>query len=294
MPNRRTSRSGKPPCSSPSPASRKRRAYGGSTRRSRLPLLLAAGLLLTALGFSACNGDGGEPPPTTSDSGEAERVAYQAEDGLRIIADFYAPLKSGPTPAVLLLHQFGGSRAQWADLIPDILQWGYAVLAPDLRSFGESTVITRAGEDEDYTLENLDDMVLDVAAAIEYLKTRREVSAGQIGVVGASVGANLAYVASGAFPEVLAAVSMSPNANPQGGVLLGKNIPGFSPRAVLFMSDVAEAGDAQALAQTAAEPVNVIVYEGASAHGVQLLPNPQVKPDMRGWLAANLPLSSGD
>ena len=168
------------------------------------------------------------------------------------------------------------------------------MLAPDLRSFGESTVITRAGEDEDYTLENLDDMVLDVAAAIEYLKTRREVSAGQIGVVGASVGANLAYVASGAFPEVLAAVSMSPNANPQGGVLLGKNIPGFSPRAVLFMSDVAEAGDAQALAQTAAEPVNVIVYEGASAHGVQLLPNPQVKPDMRGWLAANLPLSSGD
>lgn len=294
MPNKRKSRSGKPLCSSPSPASRRRHACGGSTRRSRLPLLLAAGLLLTALGFAACNGNGGgEPSPAAPDSGQAERVVYQAEDGLRIIADFYAPLEGGPTPAVLLLHQFGGSRAQWADLIPDILQWGYAVLAPDLRGFGESTVIVRDGEDEDYTLQSLDDMVLDVAAAIEYLKTRNEVIAGQIGVVGASVGANLAYVASGAFPEVLAAVSMSPNADPQGGVLLGRNVPGFSPRAVLFMSDEAEAADAEALAQTVAEPVNAIVYEGAAAHGVQLLPNPRVRPDMRDWLNANLPLVAG-
>ncbi len=167
------------------------------------------------------------------------------------------------------------------------------MLAPDLRGFGESTVIVRDGKDEGYTLESLDDMVLDVAAAIEYLKTRSEVNAKQIGVVGASVGANLAYVASGAFPEVMAAVSMSPNADPQGGVLLGWNVPNFSPSAVLFMSDRAEAGGARALAQTVAEPVDVIVYEGASAHGIQLLPNPQVKPDMRGWLTANLPLVAG-
>lgn len=167
------------------------------------------------------------------------------------------------------------------------------MLAPDLRGFGESTIIVRDGRDEDYALENLDDMVLDLAAAIEYLKTRSEVIAGQVGVVGASVGANLAYVASGAFPEIQAAVSMSPNDNPQGGVLLSRNVPGFSPRAVLFMSDEAEATDAEALAQTVAEPVNAIVYEGAAAHGVQLLPNPQVKPDMMGWLNANLPLIAG-
>jgi dienelactone hydrolase len=273
---------------------RKRRECGVSTLRLRLRPLLAASALLLAFALAACNSGGTESSPTPSVSDGVERVSYQAADGLRIVADFYAPEGGGPAPAILLLHQFGGSRAQWANLIPDLRQAGYAVLAPDLRSFGESTVILRDGSEESYRLENLDDMLLDVAAAIEYLETGSKVEAGAIGVVGASVGANLAYVASGAFPEVRATVSMSPNASPQGGVLLGRDISGFEPRSVLFMSDEAEAGDAEALAQNVAEPVDVIVYEGGTAHGVQLLDNPAVKPDILGWLAANLPLSSGD
>ncbi len=267
---------------------------GGSTRDTRRTPLLAACVLLAALALAACSGGGPEPSPTPSGTGAAERVTYQAADGLRIVADFYAPQDGGPAPAVLLLHQFNGSRAQWADLIPDLLAEGYAVLAPDLRSFGESTTIVRDGEDADYRLQNLDDMLFDVAAAIIYLSTRTEVEADAIGVVGASVGGNLAYVASGAFPEVRATVSMSPNANPQGGVLLGSDISGFSPRAVLFMSDETEAADAETLAATVAEPVDVIVYEGEAAHGVQLLANPRAKPDIRGWLAANLPLVAGE
>ena len=264
---------------------------------SRLRLLLPAVVLLAALALAACGGGSGGPAagPTATPAGSAaERVTYQAEDGLRIVADFYASPEGGPAPVVLLLHQFNGSRAQWADLIPDILRWGYAVLAPDLRGFGESTVIVRDGSEERYELTNLDDMVLDVAAAIDYLKTRAEVDAEAIGVVGASVGGNLAYVASGAFPEVRAAVSMSPNSQPQGGVLLGGNVPDFSPRAVRFMSDQAEAADAEALAENVAEPVDVRIYTGATAHGVQLLPNPEAKPDIRDWLAANLRLASGE
>ena len=270
---------------------------GGSTPDTRRTPLLAACVLLAALALAACSGGdggGGEPSPAPSGSGGPERVTYQAADGLRIIADFYAPQDGDPAPAVLLLHQFNGSRAQWADLIPDLLAEGYAVLAPDLRSFGESTTIVRDGEDADYRLQNLDDMLFDVAAAIIYLSTRTEVEADAIGVVGASVGANLAYVASGAFPEVRATVSISPNANPQGGVLLGSDISGFSPRAVLFMSDETEAADAETLAATVAEPVDLIVYEGEAAHGVQLLANPRAKPDIRGWLAANLPLVAAE
>jgi dienelactone hydrolase len=257
----------------------------------RARLVLAP--LLLALAAAAC-GDGGEPAATPSGPGAPERVSYQAEDGLRIVADFYAPLEGEPAPAVLLLHQLNGSRAQWAELIPDILQWGYAVLAPDLHSFGESTVILRDGSEEEYELTDLDDMLLDVAAAIEYLKTRSEVDAEAIGVVGASVGGNLAYVASGAFPEVKTAVSMSPNASPSGDALLGRDVPAFSPHSVLFMSDEAEASDAQALADNVAEPVDIRIYEGKTAHGVQLLDNLEVKPDIRDWLTANLTLSSGE
>jgi hypothetical protein len=38
-------------------------------------------------------------------------------------------------------------------LIPDLLQAGYGVLAPDLRSFGESTVVVRDGTEETYELK---------------------------------------------------------------------------------------------------------------------------------------------
>lgn len=134
-------------------------------------------------------------------------------------------------------------------------------------------------------------MLLDVAAAIEYLKTEGEVDTEAIGVAGASVGGNLAYVA---FPRLNAAVSMSPNASPPGNSLLGRDIPGFSPRSVLFMSDWAEASDAQALAVNVAQPVDVRIYEGTTAHGAELLESPEVKLDIRHWLAANLLLAPGE
>ena len=257
----------------------------------RRALVFPAVLLLVAA-ISACSGGGGSATPTPAADGGAERVTYQAEDGLRIVADFYPPTEGGPAPAVLLLHQSGGSRGQWADLIPDILDWGYAVLAPDLRSFGESTAIVRDGKEEKYKLGDLNDLALDVAAAIDYLKTRPEVDATGIGVVGASVGGNLAYVASGTFPEVKATVSMSPSGSPEGGALLGKDVSGFKPRAVLFLSDEAEASDAGALAENVADPVEVHVYEGKAAHGVELLQDSRARPDIRGWLTVNLRLSS--
>ena len=110
----------------------------------------------------------------------------------------------------------------------------------------------------------------------------------RIAVIGASVGGNLAYVASGGFEAVDTVVSMSPSPDPGGDALLGEGIEGFSPLSVLFMSDEAEAGDARALAANAADPVEVKVYEGATAHGVELLDNPQAVRDILDWLEQTL------
>ena len=65
---------------------------------------------------------------------------------------------------------------------------------PTYEASGESTTIVRDGEAADYQLQNLDDMLFDVAAAIIYLSTRTEAEADAIGVVGASVGGNLTEV----------------------------------------------------------------------------------------------------
>ncbi|KKK48911.1 hypothetical protein LCGC14_3140360, partial [marine sediment metagenome] len=86
---------------------------GGYTPKTPRTPLLATCVLLAALALAACGGDGREPSPAPSGTGAAERVTYQTADGLRIIADFYAPQNVDPAPAVLLLHQFNGSRAQW-------------------------------------------------------------------------------------------------------------------------------------------------------------------------------------
>ena len=79
-------------------------------------------------------------------------------------------------------------------------------------------------------------MPLDVEGAISWLKGRSEVDADRIAVVGADIGANIAYVSSGSFSDVKTAVSISPVSNSDQLVLLGEGIPDFQPRSILFMA----------------------------------------------------------
>ena len=61
----------------------------------------------------------------------SESVSYQAQDGVRIGASWFFPPGETKPPAVILLHEENGSRAQWNDLIPILVKHKYAVLAPD-------------------------------------------------------------------------------------------------------------------------------------------------------------------
>ncbi len=268
--------------------------------RRRLAVSALVPLLIAAT--AACGGGGNAspfvtatpavPPPTAvvppTGAEIHERVSYQADDGVIIIAEYLVPAGATKPPVVLLLHQFGGNRGQWASLVPKLVAAGYAVLGADLRSFGQSTRALRDGREERYQLIDLDDLEKDVAAAIAWLKTRPEIDDGRIAVIGASVGANMAYVAAGEFPEVKTAIAMSPSANPRGGVLLGRNVPGFSPRSVLFMSDRGESVDSRALSRNVAAPSEVKVYDDRPAHGVALLSNPQAVGDILSWLSRAL------
>jgi hypothetical protein len=40
--------------------------------------------------------------------------------------------------------------------------------------------------------------------------------------------------------------------------------------------------------------VDVCVYKGTNARGVDLLDDPDVRPDTREWLSANLPFAFGE
>jgi dienelactone hydrolase len=84
--------------------------------------------------------------------------------------------------------------------VEDLAATGIASLTIDLRGHGDT------GGSEDWELAQQD-----VAAAFEWLRTNPDVDPSRVGVVGASIGANLALVQAASHPdEVAAAALLSP------------------------------------------------------------------------------------
>jgi len=113
------------------------------------------------------------------------------------ISALYYPVPADPAPAVLLLHGFAANRDQWG-AFPGILQRnGIAVLSIDLRGHGESTrKLTAQGPElvdyHKFTSRDFQDMFMDVEASIDWLLDQPGINKNRIGIVGASVGANIA------------------------------------------------------------------------------------------------------
>lgn len=251
--------------------------------------MLAAGLALGAGALAAC-GDPPALPPLPLAGADHGKVTYRTADGIQVVATFTPPSTGNPPwPAVVLMHQYQGTRAQWDDLTPDLLAAGLAVLAPDARAHGES--LRRVRADGGFDLETdrantLDGWPDDVAGAIAWLTARGDVDPDRIGVGGASVGANAAWVASGSLPSVRRAVVVSGRFEPGRG-LMGEDIPNFQPRGVLFQCDRQEALESQALYSRTAEPRRVEAYD-TPGHGIELLKHPTPRRDFVAWLAEGL------
>ncbi|MEA3249096.1 MAG: alpha/beta fold hydrolase [Patescibacteria group bacterium] len=139
----------------------------------------------------------------------SEKVSFNTEDGVTIVADHYTGEPDGP--AALLLHMMPAMKESWLGFAEALLAEGFThVLAIDLRGHGEST--DRGGEKLDYKhFEDLDHQakIKDVEAAVAWLEERGVVK-GRLAVVGASIGANLAIAYGGAHDEVPAVVALSP------------------------------------------------------------------------------------
>jgi dienelactone hydrolase len=155
-------------------------------------------------------GGGLDRPSLDEIEASPETVTYQTEDGVRIAASWFLPPGVTNPPVVILLHEEGGSRAQWNDLIPILVDKGYAVLAPDLRGHGESTTIVRDGQEQLATFVR-EEALLDVVAALTWLQGRNDIDLNRTGVIGAGVGADLAYMSTGVFAPVRAAIALTPH-----------------------------------------------------------------------------------
>ena len=106
----------------------------------------------------------------------------------------YPDIKKADVPVIILIHQGGSSRKEWLDLpiTAKLLEKGYAILAYDIRVHGKS------GKDGEFAdlYDNPKRAPLDLLAAIKYLEKDPRINSNRIGILGASIGGNLACVAS--------------------------------------------------------------------------------------------------
>jgi uncharacterized protein len=131
------------------------------------------------------------------------------KDRVRLAGTLSLPLSRGPFPAVVLCSGFGPQDRD-ADLFGHQLfvvlarhlaRLGIAVLRVDDRGVGKST-----GNFSEATSE---DFARDALSAIEYLKTRKEIARGQIGLLGHSEGGLVAPMAAAQSHDVAFVVMMA-------------------------------------------------------------------------------------
>ncbi len=123
-------------------------------------------------------------------------VKFNTDDNLLITGILDIPDEAeGSLPAIILIHQGGSSKSEWKNLKlwNNLKKAGFIVLAYDIRTHGQS------GKDKGSLSDlfnNPKRSPLDLQAAIDFLKKEERVDHNRIGVLGASIGANLACVAA--------------------------------------------------------------------------------------------------
>src|ERR1700730_5707877 len=65
----------------------------------------------------------------------AEAVSFAASDRVQLFADYY-PAKTKADPTILLFHQAGSNRAEYATIGPRLAALGFNALAVDQRAGG--------------------------------------------------------------------------------------------------------------------------------------------------------------
>lgn len=139
-------------------------------------------------------------------------VRFDTPDGVTIVGEL-APAASPEAGAVILLHQLGSDRSEWAPLVERLhAAPSITTLAIDMRGHGESTT-SRDGEVEFHTFDR-DAWARtqeDVLAALAFLTSDASgVRPSRIGAVGSSIGATAVIAAAAREPRIASLAVISP------------------------------------------------------------------------------------
>jgi pimeloyl-ACP methyl ester carboxylesterase len=233
-------------------------------------------------------------------------VTFSSVDDVNVSASYGKLPGAAAHAVVILVHEVGVAAAhqEWlsSGVFEELLESGYNVLALDLRGHGDSSLPADGRDQPVLLVTDLENMHLDVRAAVTWLRTQVSADNGRIAVIGNGIGGNIAYVSMGAFPEDLqAGVALSPGFWDQElqPLVIGGGITPFTPHSMLYvvgesdlvaLSDtdsLSYAGFASQLASVTQNP-SLQVFSGVSNHGLALLQSPTTLQLILEWLQTHL------
>jgi pimeloyl-ACP methyl ester carboxylesterase len=224
-----------------------------------------------------------EPIPTEPDefeSGQITREVLIPAEGLDLAGTFFEPPDQiPPWRGVVLIHMLYGNQSQWEPFPQLLADEGFAVLSIDLRGHGES-----GGE------VNWDLAVDDMQQVWNYFTSRGDIDQDKTAFVGASIGANLAWVATSNEPAVKTAVLLSPGLN-YAGVETEEAMISYGDRPVLIVAsqeDTYAANSSTALDEYALGESQLIMYQGAGHGTFMLQAEPDLAQKIADWLSRDL------
>ena len=183
--------------------------------------------------------------------------AFQTFDLTELHASFDMPIGvAAPIPAVLFLHGYGENRTVWRPFAQQLLGRGWAVMALDLRGHGESkTKNQRPIQAVPEWRTSSHEFPVDLDPALDWLKARPRIDTQKIVVIGVDIGANLALIASGRFPEVRTVVAIKPSLTES--LAMAGSAQDFQPRSALII--VRDEAEGNRIARLSKAPFRVLV-----------------------------------
>lgn len=180
-----------------------------------------------------------------------------------------------------MIHGFAAGKGEWSAFAETLVKKGWGTLALDLRGHGESL----SGPRGRTTLDIIDSenawpaARADIDAAVAFLE-KQKIPLSRIGLLGASLGANLVSVAARHRPKLRFAVLLSPGRDYRGVLLEEK--PG--PKTLI----AASSGDLYAF-QTfvgfSARGSAHFLLQAERGHGVQMFADPVFLKKLLAWLS---------
>lgn len=128
-----------------------------------------------------------------------EEVSFRGDGNIQL-AGWYVPPSNGVT--IILLHGSGGTRINMLWHAETLVKAGYGVLLYDERASGES-----GGNRRSYGWEDAPD----VGSAIAYLKERSGEVPSRIGILGSSIGGQIALQGAALYPDIEAVWADGPS-----------------------------------------------------------------------------------